>query len=118
MPYGENGTRNGRHRQRRKRSRRKACGKPRILHADFNREGFCFGRRELEHFAETKATAVTEQVVKNHHGKHDSTRGENLRCIVRNDSRNNHRNSNHGNERQNFNRPRCPFAKELVDNKS
>jgi len=117
MPHGENCARNCCHSKARERSRSKACSESGILHADFDGECLRLGCREFQQLAEAKAAAVAEQVVENYDGEHDGTRGENLCGVVRNDRSHNHRDGNHRDERQDFDRPRRPFAKELVDDK-
>ena len=118
MPNGEDGAGNACHGKRRERCRRKACRKSGILHADFDGKRFSFGRREVQQLSKPESAAVAEQVMENHDSEHDGTRGENLRGVVRNDSSHNHRNRNHGNERQNFDSPRSPLAEKLVDDES
>ena len=115
MPYGEDGAGDGRHGERRECRGGKACRKSRILHADFDGEGLRLGRRKFQQLAEAKTAAVAEQVMENHHGEHDSSRGENLYGIVRDDCGHNHRNRNYGNERQNLHGAGSPFAKKFVD---
>ena len=115
MPHGEYGAGNSRHGKARERSRRKACRKSGVLHADFDGKRLRLGCREFQQLAEAKTAAVAEQVMENHDGKHDGTRGENLCGVVRDDCSYNHRNRNHRDERQDLHGTCSPFAEELVD---
>ena len=115
MPHGEYGAGDGRHGKSRERSRRKACGKAGILHADLDGKRLRLGCREFQQLAEAKTAAVAEQVMENHDGEHDSARGENLCGIVRDDCGHNHCNRNYGNERQNLHRAGSPLVEKLVE---
>ena len=115
MPHGEYGAGNSRHGEARERSRRKACGKAGILHADFDGKRLRLGRRKFQQFSKAESAAVTQQVVENHDGENDSARRKNFCSVVRNDRSHNHRDCNYRDEGQDFHGTGGPFAKKLVD---
>lgn len=117
VPHGEYGAGYSRHDKARERGRRKARGKARILHADFDGKCLRLGCREFQQLPEAEPAAVTEQVMEYHHREHDKTGRKDLCGVVRDDRRHNHRDGNHRDERQDLHGTCSPFAEELVDDK-